>query len=82
MRVAYRHAIEFCRHFSGNRRRIRFFGGKSGRFAVAADHDDVGMRQVFRQPAAALRQRLAVRIDAADVRQHGGVSHEVLPDAQ
>ena len=39
-------------------------------------------RQVFVQPAAALRERLRVRAHATDVAEHRHASHQVLVDAQ
>ena len=60
VRVAQRHAVAFARHFAGNRGRIRLGGGEFGGFGVAGDGDGFGIRQVFCEPASALRQRLAV----------------------
>ena len=80
--VAQRHAVAFGRHLSGDGGGGRLGGGKFGRFGIAGDGDGFHFRQVFREPVAALRQRLAVRIDAADAGEGVGVGQEVLADAQ
>ncbi len=74
--------VHLRRRRTGDRGGALLVPGAARAFRVAADRHAFDARHVLLQPAAALRERLRMPADAADVAEHGHAAHQVLVDAQ
>ena len=75
-------AVHVSRRLTCDRRCIIGVAGATGTFSVAGDRDLFRLRQVRAQPAAGLRERLRMRVDAFDVLDAAAARQQVLVHAQ